>query len=140
MSKNIKTADNNFDWLSEIPEAKVQKHVNLEHIYSTANDELSLQQQKRDQIITLYLAMITFFIPFTIELESTSPFVKGFMFLFLSIIGFILGLIVIRYRIYKEVYWITLRALAQMKNYNDDEITKQLVQSLYFKSLCKVAR
>ncbi len=140
MSKNIKTADNNFDWLSEIPEAKAQKHVNLEHIYSTANDELSLQQQKRDQIITLYLAMITFFIPFTIELESTSPFVKGFMFLFLSIIGFILGLIVIRYRIYKEVYWITLRALAQMKNYNDDEITKQLVQSLYFKSLCKVAR
>ncbi len=138
MSKRTYIPEKNPDWCAEIPSPSVAQHIDLENIYTVANDELSLQQKKRDQIITLYLAMITFFVPFTIELEAL-PAVKGCMFLFLSVIGSLLGLIVIRYRVYKEIYWISLRAIAQLKNYEDSQINKSLIQSLYFNSLYKKA-
>ncbi len=133
------TAD--YAWLSQIPKTEKEKakDIDIDTIYGFTNDELSLQQKKRDQIITLYLAMITFFIPFTIELTSVTHLVKGIMFLFLSVIGLILGLIVMRYRIYKEVYWIALRTLSQLKNYPNEQMNKSLVQSLYYMSLCKIA-
>ena len=39
---------------------KDQRNYNLEDIYEHAHSELSLQQSKRDQIITIYLALCSF--------------------------------------------------------------------------------
>ena len=139
MSKANETEGKTLDWLHDVEEYPYQANFDLDKLYLVLNDELGLQQKKRDQIITLYLAMITFFVPFTIELSGVLPIVKGFMFLFLSVIGFVLALIIIRYRVYKEVFWIALRTMSQLKNYPKDVIDKQLVQSLYYKSLCKTA-
>ena len=39
---------------------KDEQNYNLEDIYEHAHSELSLQQSKRDQIITIYLALCSF--------------------------------------------------------------------------------
>lgn len=54
--------------------------VDLENLYSLANAELALQQSKRDQIITIYLAMFYFLLPFALSMESIGLQVKGFIF------------------------------------------------------------
>ena len=139
MSKTDDRSVQTPDWLHNVEEYPSKASFDLDKLYVLVNDEMALQQKKRDQIITLYLAMITFFVPFTIELSGVMAAVKGFLFLFLSVIGVVLGLIMIRYRVYKEVYWIALRALSQLKNYPTEAIDKCLVQSVYFKSLTKIA-
>jgi hypothetical protein len=42
-----------------------------------------------------------------------------------------------RYRIYKEVYWITCRTITQLFQYKENEIKKELIQSLYYKNLLR---
>ncbi len=125
------------DWLMEVDEYPYQPNFDIDKLYDAANEEMALQQRKRDQIITLYMAMITFLVPFTIGLAVAS-LVKGLMFLFLSVIGLILGLIMIRYRVYKEVYWVSIRTLARLKNSPKESVDKRLIQSVFYSSLKKV--
>ena len=46
--------------------------VDLANLYERAIAELGLQQSKRDQIISLYLAIFSFLIPFALSQESMS--------------------------------------------------------------------
>ncbi|MBR4724692.1 MAG: hypothetical protein IK071_02800 [Lachnospiraceae bacterium] len=110
--------------------------MNLETSYEKTVEELGLQQTKRDQIIALYLSILGFVIPNIISLDIV-PIGKGLGFLVIYIIGILLCRIVIRYRIYKEVYWISCRVISQLYNIVPELRNKETVQTLFFRSLKK---
>ena len=114
---------------------KIVKNYNWENLYEHAHSELSLQQSKRDQIISLYLAVFTFLLPFVISLEGIAMNLKGLIFIGIGIIGLILAPVIIRYRVYKEIYWLCCQTLTQLMNYESKEVDKELVQHLFYKCI-----
>jgi hypothetical protein len=112
--------------------------MSLEISYEKTVEELGLQQTKRDQIIALYLSILGFVIPSIINL-NVSRIAKGAGFFVIYLIGFLFCRIVIRYRIYKEVYWIACRVISQLYNIKPEERNKETVQTLFFRTLKKNA-
>lgn len=126
------------DW--ELPiegtKLKEKKDYNLESIYEHAHSELSLQQSKRDQIITIYLALCSFLLPFA--LGSSIPHVlKGPIFLVLGTVGVLFSLITVRYRVYKEVYWLCCQTITVLLSFKDEELDKSVVQRTFYHCLKK---
>ena len=75
---------------------KEKRDYNFEDLYEHAHSELSLQQTKRDQIISLYITLCTLVLPFTLSQSDISFPVKGVLFLVLSLIGFLMASIITR--------------------------------------------
>lgn len=111
--------------------------IDLPKLYERAHDELTLQQTKRDHIITLYLSIFSLIIPFALSLESLNTISKGLIFFAISLIGVIFSLIAIRYRIYKEIYWLCCETITCLMKINASALNKDIVQSLFYKSLSK---
>lgn len=111
--------------------------VDLENLYSLANAELALQQSKRDQIITIYLAMFYFLLPFALSMESIGLQVKGFIFLAAAVIGWLFALIILRYRIYKEVYWFCCQSITVMMGLKPEALKKETVQAVFYQVMEK---
>ncbi len=104
--------------------------INLESMYSQCNAELALQQSKRDQIIAVYISVAGFIIPSILGLGlGMLPMAAAFLLMY--VIGDTLCKVVVRYRVYKEVYWITSRTIATLFCVENDIINKQLVQKLF---------
>ncbi len=110
--------------------------MSLEISYEKTVEELGLQQTKRDQIIALYLSILGFVIPNIINLD-VADIAKGAGFFVIYIIGILFCRIVIRYRIYKEVYWICCRVISQLYNIVPEHRNKETVQTLFFRTLEK---
>lgn len=106
-------------------------------LFEQCNKELSLQQKKRDQIITLYLAIFSFLIPFALSTEQLPILAKGLTFIAVGIIGVMFSFIVVRYRVYKEVYWLCCSSITCLMNFRQEEINKDIVQSVFYYSLDK---
>ena len=49
-------------------------------IYEKCIDEMTLQQSKRDQIITIYLAMFSFVVSYVLPNEAINYIMKGLVF------------------------------------------------------------
>ncbi len=111
---------------------KTAKDYDLKTIYQNAHSELTLQQTKRDQIIALYLTLASFLVPFSYSIESFNGEVRSALFYILFAIGFILSIIIIRYKVYKEVYWASCQTISQLFNFDNDKIDKHLIQSLFY--------
>lgn len=111
--------------------------VDLNALYERACSELALQQTKRDQIITLYLAIFSFLVPFALSLEGLQPFVKGLLFLAAAVVGIIFGMIIIRYRVYKEVYWLSCQSISVLFGIKIEMTDKSTVQSVFYECLKK---
>lgn len=111
--------------------------VDLENLYSLANAELALQQSKRDQIITIYLAMFYFLLPFALSMDGLGLQVKGFIFLAASVIGWLFALIILRYRIYKEVYWFCCQSITVMMGLKPEGLKKETVQAVFYQVMLK---
>lgn len=109
----------------------------LEKTYELCVAELGLQQSKRDQILAFYIAVISFVFPSIIKLEN--EVIKSFSCIALYVLGLMFVLVVIRYRIYKEVYWITCRTISQLYCFKESAITKDLVQHIFYHTMCKNA-
>ncbi len=104
--------------------------INLESMYSQCNAELALQQSKRDQIIAVYISVAGFIIPSILGLGlGLLPMAAAFFLMY--VIGDTLCKVVVRYRVYKEVYWITSRTIATLFCVENNRINKQLVQKLF---------
>ncbi len=116
---------------------KVVKNYNFASLYEHAHSEMSLQQTKRDQIIALYLSICTFFLPFTLSQDSLSMQAKGLLFLAIGFIGFLMASIIVRYRVYKEIYWASCQCISQLKTFDVDDIDKEVVQALFYQVLKK---
>lgn len=106
--------------------------VDLVSLYEQANAELGLQQSKRDQIITIYLTMFSFLLPFSISIKEVGWQVKGFIFLAAAVIGVLFAFVILRYRIYKEVYWLCCQSITVMMGHDKKDLTKEKVQEIYY--------
>lgn len=113
-----------------------ERDLRLEKSYELCVSELGLQQSKRDQTIAFYIAIISFVIPAIIQMDVNN-YVKAAGFFTLYVLGNMLTKVIVRYRIYKEVYWITCRTITQLYNFYEDKITKVLVQHIFYKSMEK---
>ena len=127
------------DWEQKIDTSilKEEKNYNLFELYKEAHSELSLQQSKRDQIITIYMALCSFLLPFALGEEIISMQIKGIIFIVLGVIGMLFSYITIRYREYKEAYWLCCQALTVLQNFNEDKLDKKTVQSVFYHCLRK---
>lgn len=111
-----------------------QKDFRLEKTYELCVNELGLQQSKRDQIIAFYIAIISFVIPAIIGMDL-DKYAKTAGFIALYILGSMLAKVVVRYRIYKEVYWITCRTITQLFHFDQNKINKDLVQNIFYNTM-----
>ncbi len=119
------------------PKSK-QASFNFDRLSADTYNELALQQSKRDKIITVFVALMAIIVPLSFgENSIISPFTRGVFFGILAFIGIIFAKIIMRYRIYKECYWFAYQTLLQLNNYEEKEIKKQLVQSLFVYSMYK---
>jgi len=127
------------DWKQQIDHSllKEEKNYNLFELYKEAHAELSLQQSKRDQIITIYMALCSFLLPFALGEEIISIQIKGIIFTVLGVIGMLFSYIVIRYREYKEAYWLCCQALTVLQNFDENRLDKKAVQSVFYHCLHK---
>jgi len=118
---------------------QLKKNVDydLTSLYENAHDELTLQQTKRDQIIAFYLTLVSLVIPLSYSIEGLTPQTIAALFVGLFVIGAILGIVIIRYKVYKEVYWASCQTISQLFNYDQEKIDKSLVQSIFFEVLKK---
>lgn len=128
-----------LDWREKIgwDMVKDQRNYNLEDIYEHAHSELSLQQSKRDQIITIYLALCSFLLPIALGDSVPTTGWKGLLFVLLGVVGILFSLIVVRYREYKEVYWICCQTLTVLQSFKPEKLDKQLIQRTFYYSLNK---
>ena len=111
--------------------------VDLNQLYKEAHSELSLQQTKRDQTISIYLTLCTIVVPIILSTEYINVYYKGAIFLILGIIGLLLSTIIIRYKVYKDVYWMCCQTISQLSSYPMEDVDKELVQGLFYQVLQK---
>ncbi len=108
----------------------------LKTLYVQACRELTLQQDKRDKTISIYVAVIAFLVPSlfskeTMTLDGFRMTFAGWVLVIAGLIGVFFSLSVVRYRIYKEVYWITCSVIAQMQNLLEQSFQKKYIQGLF---------
>ena len=127
------------DWENKIDNSKLkdEKDYDLAGIYEHAHSELSLQQSKRDQIITIYLALCSFLLPFALGEEFTPNTMRGVLFVILGLIGVLFSSITVRYREYKEAYWLCCQALTVLSSFDINELDKLTVQRAFYHCLKK---
>jgi len=127
------------DWEKPVSQSqfKDKREYNLEKIYDRAHSELSLQQSKRDQIITIYLALCSFLLPFALGEQISSLKMKGIIFILLGVVGILFSLVTVRYREYKEVYWLCCQTLSMLQNFKHEDINKSVVQRSFYHCLEK---
>lgn len=114
-------------------EFKKENTQDLAKLYEQSCSELALQQEKRDYILKSYILLISIVVPFILSLsDKITPIQTSAILLSIGLIGYIYSLIIIRYRIYKESYWITCIVLTQLLNLKEDSLTKHNVQALYY--------
>ena len=121
-------------------ESKLRKYpkFNIDAMYERVFDEMALQQTKRDQLITIHLAAFAFIVPAVLDSQKDiSPLISGGIFLALGFIGFLFSLIIIRYRRYKEAYWICCRTLSVMMTMEEENWTKENIQAIFYQCLKK---
>ena len=134
----IRTEDKS-SWEIELDKSKVDvdRKYDFDSLFERTHQELSLQQSKRDQIITIYLALCSFIMPFVLGEDYIKTQMKGIIFIVVAIIGVLFSLIAIRYREYKEVYWLCCQSITVLQNFKSEEINKDLIQRTFFHCLHK---
>ena len=133
----MKTCVNDWELPLDSKKVKDSPNYNLDNIYEHAHSELSLQQSKRDQIITIYLALCSFLIPFALGEEIIGYELKGLIFLVVGAVGILFSCITVRYREYKEVYWLCCQTITVLESFKSEELDKSLVQRTFYHCLHK---
>lgn len=109
----------------------------LDQLYERCVEEMTLQQSKRDQVFTVYLAMFSFLVPFALSTAGITYVAKGVIFLALAIIGWMFALIIERYRIYKESYWLCCQTITNLMSFKEGSLDKRTVQAVYYRCIFK---
>ncbi len=110
--------------------------MSLDMAYEQAVAELGVQQSKRDQIIGFYLTIISFLVPFVIS-QGLPAWVTGLMFCCIYGIGVAFCFVILRYRVYKECYWIACRVILQLNHILESERSHGVIRTLYYHALKK---
>ena len=109
----------------------------IDDMYERAFNELGLQQAKRDQLITIYLAAFAFILPSLLSAQKINWTINAWIFMGLGVIGFLFAMIIIRYRVYKEIYWHCCRTLNVLMDVDEDKRSKELIQNIFYNCMCK---
>lgn len=104
-------------------------------IYELACKELGIQQEKRDKVINLYLVLCGVLVTFAGNAKDLGDTGRGLIFLVAAIVGFLFTGIVIRYRIYKEVHWITCSTITKLPYLKPGCVNKDNVQSMFLDTM-----
>ena len=104
--------------------------LRLENLYNQCYADLSFQQSKRDQIIAFYITIVSLLLPTIYDLNLTTAAAAG-VYLLIYVIGFMLCGVIRRYRIYKEVYWITCRVISTLMRVKPEHITEPVLKKLF---------
>lgn len=112
-------------------------HIDLHELYEKAVAELGLQQTKRDQIITVYIALFAFLIPAALEAENMKLWMQGALLIVASIIGILFSLVIIRYRVYKEIYWLCCQSISFMFGIKKEYLKQEYIKDIFYKTLKK---
>ena len=119
-------------------EFKDKPSYDLAKLYEQACSELTLQQDKRDYILKSYILLFSIVVPLLLSLsDKITAAQTGAMLVCIGVIGYIYSLIVIRYRVYKESYWVTCTVITQLINLEEASLTKHNIQAMYYKCLKK---
>lgn len=110
--------------------------MDLDATYEQAVTELGLQQSKRDQIIAFYLALLGLIVPSVIS-EEMPGLTIAMICLGLYVIGVLFCHVILRYRVYKECYWIACRVITQLHHIKKENRTDDVIKTLYFHALEK---
>ena len=100
-------------------------------IYELACKELGVQQEKRDLVINLYLVVCGLMVSLAFGEKQQEVLNSGILSLVAALVGVMFCKIVIRYRVYKEVHWITCSTLTKMPYLKEDKVTKDNVQAMF---------
>ncbi len=126
--------DKKFPYITPPEETKppiLNKDLDLQEIYSECVRELGLQQSKRDQLIAFYLT-ITGLVSAYLFSSNINPIVRILIFFALFIIGCFWSTITIRYKVYKEIYWISCKTISSLFSVDRDKIDKAYVQHTFY--------
>lgn len=114
-------------------------NIDLMEIYKLTINELGIQQSKRDQTIAFYLTLSGIIAGFLFGSNKITTEVSGLFLFLLGIIGIMLSIVIIRYRRYKEIYWITSRAISSLFSEKDlNNITEEKLKNIFYIVLCKM--
>lgn len=137
-----KTAEVPFDYIEYPTEEQMKGYtslcdgIDLQTVYSSIETELATQQSKRDQIIAFYLTILGLTASFVFA-KDVSNELRFAVFVLLSVIGRMWSVVALRYRIYKEAYWIACRTVSMLYTVDRDRIRKPIVQHFYYRSMIK---
>lgn len=117
----------------------LDESLDLMSVYAHCTAELTLQQSKRDQLIAFYLT-ITGLVATYLFSASLSPAVRSLIFLGLFVIGCMWLTVILRYRIYKEVYWLACRTITCLHSIDRSCIDKARLQHTFYAVMVKCAK
>ncbi len=128
-----------FDYIN-LPSKRISpflsKDLSLRDMHAQCIQELTLQQSKRDQLIAFYLT-ITGLVSTYLFSSDVDFAIRTAIFASLFIIGFIWSVVIIRYRVYKDIYWACAKTISTLFTANRSKIDKSLVQHTFYKVLEK---
>lgn len=128
------------DTTGDQPEMEKYVRVDLNMLYDKAFAELGLQQSKRDQLIALYLTVISLMVTAVLPAVAFDAVTKGVILVAAAVVGFLLTLVIVRYRIYKEVYWLTCQTLTVMMNMDRLDLDETRIKMVFAQVMLTKAR
>lgn len=113
---------------------KEKREYNLLKNYELCVDELGVQQTKRDKIISFFITIVGVAIPLFMQL-NLSLLIKTIPFFAIFLLGSIFSIVVIRYKNYKDIYWISCKVISKLSAVEVSLICTDLVKGLFLNIL-----
>ncbi len=117
----------------------LDENLDLQKLFEHCSQELTLQQSKRDQLIAFYLTISGLLTTYLFS-GQISAMLRGLIFMGLFLLGCLWLTVILRYRIYKEVYWLCCRTISSLYSADRSHIDKALLQHHFYASMCKCAK
>ncbi len=109
----------------------INKSVDMQKVHEQCMQELALQQSKRDQLIAFYLTITGLVSAYLFSSDVTLT-IRIFILAALFIIGCIWSAIAIRYKTYKDSYWMACKTISSLFSENLEQIDKPRLQHTFY--------
>lgn len=114
----------------------LDKNIDLQKLFEQCNQEMGLQQTKRDQLINFYLT-ITGFVAAYVFGVKVDEVARILILLALAVVGVVWTSIIVRYKVYKDAYWMCCKTITSMFSVNRENIDKPYLQHLFYRVIKK---
>ncbi len=114
----------------------LDKNIDLQKLFEQCNQEMGLQQTKRDQLINFYLTITGFVVAYVFGVK-VDEVARILILLALAVIGAVWTSITIRYKVYKDAYWMCCKTITSMFSVNRENIDKPYLQHIFYRVIKK---